>query len=162
MHRICTAEYRHTAWHKYGRNSSRLPPQSRRTWLTDSVKALEEGIQQGVWRTRCTTLITWEKQSGITSIKKRFKPLAQPGTAPRVWKTIIGKISPPGTCSCGQDLSIHTNKICPGFMGTKIESDVFLLDSYLRRRRPGVMEKVGGCRFLLHAKAIPLISSPAY
>ena len=112
-------------------------------------KALEEGIQQDVWRTRRTTLITWEKQNGITPTKKRFKPLAQPGTAPRVWKTIIGKISPPGTCSCSQGLTRHTDKVCPGFTGTTIESDIFLLDTSLGRRRPGVMEKVGGRNFLL-------------
>jgi len=141
MHRTCTAEYHHIAWHKYGRNFSRLPPQSRRTCLTDSAKALEEGIQQGVWRTRCTTLITWEKQSGITPIKKKVKPLAQPGTAPRVWKTIVGKTSPPGTCSCSQGLTSHTDKVCPRFTGTTIGSDIFLLDSYFGRKRPGVMEK---------------------
>ena len=112
-------------------------------------KALEEGVRQGVWRTRCTSLITWEKQNGITPTKKRVKPLAQPGAAPRVWKTIIGKTSPPDTCGCGQGLTRHIDNVCPGFTGTTIESDIFLLDSYLGRRRPGVMEKVGGCKFLL-------------
>lgn len=112
-------------------------------------KTLEEGIRQAVWKTRCTTLIAWEKQHGITPSRKKNTLPAQPGSVPRAWKTIVGKTSTPGTCECGEDLTRHTDMICPGFTGTSIESDIFLLDSYLGRRRPGVMEKLGGCKFLL-------------
>jgi hypothetical protein len=41
--------------------------------------ALEEDICQGVRRTRCMTLTTWEKQNGVTLMKKRTTPTLQPG-----------------------------------------------------------------------------------
>ena len=112
-------------------------------------KALEENIRQDVWKPRCSALIDWGKQNRVTPTKKRTRPTAQPGAIPWVWKTMVGKAPNPGTCDCGQDLTRHVDKICPGITGTSIESDIFLLDSYLGRRRPGVMEKLGGCTFLL-------------
>ena len=63
------------------------------------------------------------------------------------WRQWVDAAPAPGECECGQQETGHSSNICPGYTGEPIEADILLLQTYLGRRRPGTMEKLGNCKY---------------
>jgi len=111
-------------------------------------RTFEERIRETVWLDRCNRQIPMEKEQGITQKMKKTLPPRERGVEANPWRSWVGAPPTEDECEC-QLLDNHLNNSCPGFTGEAIEAEIFLLDTYLGRRRPAVMERMGSCKFLL-------------
>ena len=99
------------------------------------VKAVEEFGRTEIWNKRCKVTVDWERELGITAVSKRAGRRNCVGDHRR----------------SGSDFMGPTLRQGPALDVTEIRTDADkrVLQSYTKQAELNVMERLGGCKFLM-------------